>query len=137
MKFVLPLLLILASTAVFAQTKTTVVSGFETDNSFVFKVKLDQKRNDDLLATYLKVVNHNVPEEHKTSLEKLNGVVATTTAKGSTVTYNTKRAFLKIEAEKDNEESRAEAELLATLARKELGLQVPDTPTPPTPTSID
>lgn len=133
MKNVLLLLCCLFSAAVFAQSKTQVVTNVETDDSFSFRVKFDKSKNDDLVDAYLKVINFDAKKP--VSMTRFEGKSETTTARGTTVELNTHKSLLLIRSSKGNEESRAEAECYANIVRAELGLEVPETPTPPTPPS--
>lgn len=131
MKHTLLLLCCLFSAALFAQTKTQIVTGIETDNTFSFKVKFDDSRNEDLVKAYLKLVNAN--EDTSIFMSSFKGKSTTTSATGTMIELNTKRSSLRIRSAKDSEASREEAEQYANIVREELGLEVPEPPTPPTP----
>lgn len=121
----------LFSAALFAQTKTQIVTGIETDDSFSFKVRFDDSRNDDLVRAYLKVVNDG--KETPVKITRFEGKSSTTTADGTVVELNTKRSSLRIRSAKDNKASRMEAEQYAGIVREELGLEAPEPPAAPAP----
>ncbi|MEL7160579.1 MAG: hypothetical protein AAFN92_07460 [Bacteroidota bacterium] len=124
MKYALLICGLFCVSGLYAQTKTTIVSGIETDNRFSFSIKADRKRIDDLEQAYLSVINADVEDPLRFSTELATDFISPI---GTVLTFNPTRSSLKIKSEKRNQESIAEARKWANIIRVEMRLAVPDT----------
>lgn len=139
MKNVFFLLLCLASVVVTAQSSTsarmvsssTSVSVSETEDDYSLSVNIGRGNAAAVSAAVMAAINVS---ERNARTDEFRGTAEYKTDYGTELTANTKRGTVKLKSKRGNASSRAEAERMARVIIRELGL---DQPAPPAPPSVN